>query len=166
MPQLRQSVVVQAPPSKVWAVVSSPEEMALRCTPEGRLTPRVAQVEITSPQRTGVGLAWKVTGEFRGRPYWAEHRAVAWEEGPDRSRFAYTILRDSLSAHERMRGQIETYELQGLGDGTTRVTRTSTFRLRGIMLKLLFPLFFRPPMTLAQFASLHKLKSYVEAKEV
>lgn len=162
MPRLRRSIVVNAPPHRLWAVISSPEELALHCTPEGRLTPKIDRVEITSPQRSGAGLAWKVSGEFGGEPFWAEHRAVAWEEG---RRLAYAILRDSQGAHERMRAQVETYELEDLGNGTTRVTRTSTFRLGRLGLRLLYPLLFRRIMSRTQLASLHKLKAWVEGEQ-
>jgi len=161
MARLRNSIVIAASPQQVWQVVSRPEELILHCTPEARLAPRIERVEVTSPQASGEGVTWRVTGEFRGQPYWAENRVVAWEEG---RRFAYTILRDSLGAHERMRDQVELFELEPLEDGTTRVTRTSTFRLRGLRLRLLFPFFFRSVMSSVQMSSLHRLKTYVEGK--
>ncbi|MBI2916614.1 MAG: SRPBCC family protein [Chloroflexi bacterium] len=179
MAHLRTSVTIMAPAARVWAVVSSPEVMALHCAPEGRITPKITQVDVTAhgeqfdlaqgklvgPVRpVGQGMTWRLSGEFRGKPYWAEHRCVTWEDGPGKSRFAYAIVQDSLGAHERMRDQVETYELVDLGDGTTRVTRNSTFRLRGVILRLLFPLFFKPAMANLQLASLYKLKAYVEGK--
>jgi len=159
--RLRLSMVVQAPKDRVWAVISNPEVMALHCSPQGRLSPKIDKVEITSPQHSGEGMTWKLTGEFRGKPYWAEHRAVAYEEG---KHLSYTIVQDSLGAHERMRDQVETYELEALADGATRVTRTSTFKLRGFMLRLIFPLFFKPAMSNIQLASLLKLKAWVEGQ--
>lgn len=123
MPRISRSRVIQAPPERVWAIVSDPHHLP-------RWWPRTVRVEDVR-ESAGEPAAWtkmlgtesgtRVRGDFR-RTRAGERGVFAWEQELAGTPFE-RILR-SAEVEIRVEGE-------GAGE-TSRVTVVSAERLRGL----------------------------------
>ncbi len=142
--RVSRDIVVDAPPSAVFAVLADPREHGRF---DGSGTVRSA---ITGPDRLSLGDRFGMSMRL-GVPYTINNQVVEFEE--DR------LIAWRHVGHHRWR-----YELEPVGEGSTKVTETfdwSTSRAPKILELLRYP----ATNTRGIEATLPRLKSHVEGRE-
>jgi ligand-binding SRPBCC domain-containing protein len=143
---LENSVVIEAPPSAVWAVLAELDGLA-------RYDPAIALSEVESSEASGVGASRRCTLKAGG---WFRERVTTWEA---QRRLAFELYECTLPVRRLQ----HRYTLTGEGNGT-RVEQRMEYELKfGLVGALLDIVAVRRKWDLGIKVFLDGLKKEVEA---
>ncbi len=152
-PQGSTRQVIDAPPSRVWAVLE-----------DASLLPRwiagVTEV-LSHDEREQVGSVRRCTVEFSGRTGYIVERCI--EAAPER-RYAYVVDDDSLGFTKMFADYGFSLALEPEADGRTVVTCSTSYRPRGLMSRAMNALVLRRKFARFRVQLLRGLKEFAEQR--